>query len=102
MADDGRLFVLGALGGLLGIAAIARSGSRGVVRGTRRDHEISQEPTATCANCGRDFPVSDLLEINDYDERVDEETEALPDGECPECGALCYRDEQPWDKAHGG
>ena len=36
MADDGRLLVLGAISGIVGLSAIAHSGSRGVVRSAPR------------------------------------------------------------------
>lgn len=43
-----------------------------------------------CANCQRIYPFESLSEIEDYWERVDVEDRCVPDGECPQCGALCY------------
>lgn len=45
---------------------------------------------AECANCAWRGPLSALNDIKNYHERVDEDDEAEPDGECPECGCLAY------------
>lgn len=46
-------------------------------------------PLCKCDNCGHLAPRSELKDIQDYEQRVDEDgTE--PDGECPECGCLAY------------
>lgn len=43
-----------------------------------------------CQNCDYRTPhETDLNEIKDYDQRVAPD-EAQPDGECPECGAVCH------------
>lgn len=42
-----------------------------------------------CDNCDWVGPTTDLNEIQDYFQRVDEGGE-VPSGECPECGALAY------------
>lgn len=41
-----------------------------------------------CDNCGSRFRAEELKEIKDYAQRVDSEN--IPSGECPKCGALCY------------
>lgn len=45
-----------------------------------------------CANCAKRFGLDELQPILKYWERV-EAGESEPDGECPECGALCYEAE---------
>lgn len=50
--------------------------------GTRKMYE--------CANCAKQYGLDELGVILRYWERVAEEDEVEPDGECPECGALCY------------
>jgi hypothetical protein len=42
-----------------------------------------------CDNCGMDWHIDSLEEINDYSLRVDAGG-TVPSGECPECGSLCY------------
>lgn len=42
-----------------------------------------------CDNCGRRWSESNLLTPRDLFERTDPEG-AVPSGECPECGCLCY------------
>ena len=44
---------------------------------------------ARCDNCGRVFPVPDLVELASLEQRVDPGGPE-PAGECPSCGALCY------------
>lgn len=41
-----------------------------------------------CDNCGKTWKESNLKPIKDYHERVD--SDEVPSGECPKCGALCY------------
>ena len=51
--------------------------------------------TFQCANCRRIWNRDKLIgEIAHYTERVAPDEEE-PDGECPECGALCYQLEDP-------
>jgi len=42
-----------------------------------------------CDNCESLWNLDDLHEIKDYWMRVDEDGPE-PDGECPDCGCLCY------------
>lgn len=49
-----------------------------------------QDPLCECANCGKHSLLSALNPIKRYHERVDEDDEHEPDGECPSCGALAY------------
>ena len=42
-----------------------------------------------CWNCAGIFTQEQLDMIDDFAERV-EEGEELPEGQCPDCGALCY------------
>jgi hypothetical protein len=54
-------------------------------------------PKSECDNCNRKWVLSDLNAIHRLYERMDPGGK-VPDGECPDCGALCYRivDER-WD-----
>lgn len=47
-----------------------------------------------CQNCGTDWAEASLLPINDVFERV-QPGDTMPDGECPECGGVCFADETP-------
>lgn len=51
-----------------------------------------------CDNCGKLWDVADLNEPKRLDERLDYPIGhpkcIEPDGECPECGALAYEEEQ--------
>jgi hypothetical protein len=48
------------------------------------------EHRCECANCSAIWDINELNEIKRYWERVDENDEYQPDGECPNCGSLCY------------
>ena len=43
-----------------------------------------------CDNCARILKLNELNEAKDLEERLDEDSEHMPSGECPGCGALCY------------
>lgn len=48
---------------------------------------------AKCDDCGELFPLANLeplLGCSDLDERLSAGS-IVPDGECPTCGAFCYR-----------
>ena len=51
-----------------------------------------------CQNCGSDWAEASLLEINDIFERV-QPGDTMPDGECPECGGVCFAVETPEEQA---
>ena len=51
----------------------------------KRSHALYE-----CQNCGELWELDELQPIHRYYERVAQD-EAEPDGECPECGALCHR-----------
>jgi len=51
-----------------------------------------KERQAGCDNCDWIGSLSELLPIKDIFERV-EPGEPMPNGECPECGALVFSDE---------
>lgn len=55
------------------------------------DFEIeNQEPLSRCQNCEwLGIPVIGLEAIPDLTQRISP-GEAVPSGECPECGALCH------------
>lgn len=57
-----------------------------------------KQPDSVCANCQKRFPCGDLDPVDDYWERIEPGTEA-PSGQCPECGALCFL-EQDALRAH--
>ena len=52
-----------------------------------RDHG---EHRCECANCSAIWDITELNDIKRYWERVDADDECEPDGECPDCGSLCY------------
>ena len=64
------------------------------IRGDMMDAIIEPLPEekARCANCDKVFPVSKLDEAGDLYERVEAGGE-VPAGECPECGALAYEED---------
>lgn len=48
---------------------------------------------AECDDCGEVFPLDQVLSLegcDDLGERLDDGS-IVPDGECPKCGAFCYR-----------
>lgn len=45
--------------------------------------------SAVCNNCGKTWPADKLLDIPDFETRVEVGKE-IPAGECLDCGALCY------------
>ena len=48
-----------------------------------------------CQNCGEDWAEASLLPISDlYNDRI-QPGEIMPDGECPECGGVCFAKETP-------
>ena len=47
---------------------------------------------SVCDNCGKTWSAAQLRPAADLAERVDEDGPE-PDGECPECGALCYEED---------
>ena len=52
----------------------------------------------TCQNCGEDWAEASLLEVSDVYERV-QPGDVMPDGECPECGGVCFAKETPEEDA---
>jgi len=50
-----------------------------------------------CDNCGGEYVAAQLNPVADLWERVSP-GDTMPDGECPECGALCFVTETPEDK----
>lgn len=60
---------------------------------------MSKRPYAECDNCAVVFPFDQLQLIKRYWERVDEDSECPPDGECPHCGALAYETNKTQSRA---
>lgn len=56
-----------------------------------RSEPEAGEITASCENCARQWLFQTLRPIRDLHQRVPP-GEIMPAGECPECGALCYRE----------
>ena len=56
--------------------------------------------TTTCDDCGKTWPESKLREVKHITQRVDIGG-PMPAGECPECGALCYEEDAPYDPDTG-
>lgn len=54
-------------------------------------NEAADEGKAVeCADCSWRGHVDEVKPIKRYHERVDEDDEWRPAGECPECGSLAY------------
>lgn len=49
-------------------------------------------PYFTCQNCGAGWLESQLDELEDVMQRVSP-GERMPDGQCPDCGAVCHYDD---------
>lgn len=47
----------------------------------------------SCQNCEWEGDTSALVEVNDLYERV-QPGDTMPDGQCPECGMLCFEAEE--------
>lgn len=53
----------------------------------------SHTPTDRCQNCDwTTEDTADLCQIGDIFQRV-QPGDVMPDGECPECGGVCFEDE---------
>ena len=63
------------------------------VDSARNHHDA--ECQFTCNDCGDQMGEESLKPVKHYDERVDKDddghVENEPDGQCPQCGALCYK-----------
>ena len=53
-----------------------------------------------CGNCPQVWDRPDLKPVADPDLRIEQDG-PIPSGECPECGALCYREEVNVELADG-
>lgn len=53
--------------------------------------EILLDNKAECDNCGHIEPIDDLNEMADLEERLDDNSTHMPDGDCTKCGAFSYQ-----------
>jgi predicted nucleic acid-binding Zn-ribbon protein len=51
-----------------------------------------------CQNCGENWAEADLQMIDDVQDRV-MAGDTMPDGQCPECGGVCFAAETPEEQA---
>lgn len=59
-----------------------------------QSNNAADQDLYVCQNCHWEGPHEQLGDIKHYHQRV-EPGEPEPDGECPECGALCHAKEEP-------
>lgn len=54
------------------------------------EYGVAPDQLCQCDNCGHVEPWTHLNDIKHYFERVDQDSDEHPDGECTKCGCLSY------------